>query len=69
MKMKRSNLLPLVLLIYLLGMAVYAWPERNSGITEIQYWSTIGITLVCIIALTYFLKRRDKFRDKDKKQR
>lgn len=67
--MKRSRILPLVLLVYLVGISIYSWPGRNPEISYLQYGLTIGITLVCIIALTFFLKKRDKFRDENRNNR
>ena len=61
--------MPVALLLYLAAMAIYAWPGRNPGssLSYTNYWATIGVTLACIIALTYFLKKRDKFRNERKK--
>ena len=61
--------MPVALLLYLATMAIYAWPGRNPGnsLSYTNYWATIGVTLACIIALTYFLKKRDKFRNERKK--
>ena len=61
--------MPVALLLYLAAMAIYAWPGRNPGnsLSYANYWATIGVTLACIIALTYFLKKRDKFRNERKK--
>ncbi len=71
MKIRRSVLMPIALLIYLAAMAVYAWPGRNpnSTLSYTNYWATIGVTLACILALTYFLKRRDKFRNENKENK
>ena len=63
--------MPIALLLYLAAMAIYAWPGRNPGssLSYTNYWATIGVTLACIIALTYFLRKRDKFRNKNKKDK
>ena len=68
MKLKRSLVVPLALLIYLIGISIYAYPERNPEITWSQYWMTIGITLVCIVILKFLLAKRDKMREKLKKK-
>ena len=62
--------MPIALLIYLAAMAIYAWPGRNpdASIGYANYWATIGVTFACIIALTYFLRKRDKFRNNRKKR-
>ncbi len=66
MKLKRHITVPLLLLAYLIGISVYAWPPRNPGISFTQYWLTIAISLACIVVLSYFLKKRDGFRDKNR---
>ncbi len=68
--MKRSRIIPLALLVYLIVISIYAYPGRNHklNITWEQYGLTIGITLVCIIVLSYLLKKRDKTRDDMKKK-
>ncbi len=54
------------MLVYLAAMSIYGWPGRNHDVSYTQYWLTIAITFVCIIALSYFLKKRDEYRDKNK---
>ena len=66
MKLKRSRTIPLILLAYLIFMGFYAWPGRNPHVSFTQYWITMGVTFVCIIILSYTLKRRDEFREKHK---
>ncbi len=68
MKLKRSTTIPLILLIYLIGMSIYAWPGRNQGLSYIQYGATILVTLACIVFLWILFKKRDKMRDKNKKR-
>ena len=60
MKIKRSTGLPSVLLLYLIVMGVYAWPERNPEVTYTQWSSIIAITLACIVILHFLLKKREK---------
>ncbi|MDR0413107.1 MAG: hypothetical protein LBH61_04835 [Dysgonamonadaceae bacterium] len=66
--MKRYILLPSVLFIYLACMAYFAYPGKNpeGGLSYIQYYLTIGITLVIIGLLVYFLKKKDDNRKKYK---
>lgn len=70
-KIKRSIITPLALLIYLIAIAVYAYPGRNPdmSITWVQYGLTIGITLVCIIVLRILLIKRENAREKMKKEK
>jgi low affinity Fe/Cu permease len=69
-KIKRSTLTPLALLVYLVAIAVYAYPGRNPdmNITWLQYGLTIVITLVCIIVLRILLVKRENVREKIKKK-
>ena len=64
MKIKRSIGLPAALLLYLIVIAIYAWPGRLPQITYTQWIVTVAITLGCIVALYFFLKKREKFRNK-----
>ncbi len=66
--MKRSYLVPLALLVYLIGISIYAYPGRMPNITWTQYGLTIGITLVCIVILYFLLKKRDQMRDQRRKK-
>lgn len=64
MKLRRSTLLPLILLIYLGVMAVIGWKSVKTGETSLTtYWLTIVVTLSLIITLHFFLKKREKLRD------
>lgn len=67
--MKRSILIPTVLVIYLIVMAVIGWPHY---IGQGLYWEFIGIiaaTLVVIVVLYFLLRRRDRMRAELRKQR
>jgi LPXTG-motif cell wall-anchored protein len=56
--MKRHILLPVVLLVYLAFMAYFFYPGKNSE-SHTQYYLTIGITLIVIGLLAYFLKKKE----------
>lgn len=65
MKIKRSTLIPAVLLVYLAVMAAIGYPEYASGRTSaLYYFGIIAITLVVLVLLHFSLKRREKFREK-----
>ena len=64
MKIKRSIGVPAALLLYLIVIAVYAWPGRKPEVTYVQWIAVVVITLVCIIALHFFLEKREKHRNK-----
>ena len=65
--MKKHFLLPIVLLIYLGAMAYFFYPGRTDGsIGFTQYYITIGVTLVVIVALSFFLKKKAENKEKRK---
>lgn len=61
MKVKRSTLLPLILLVYLAVMAYIGRGEFLAG-NYLYYFGIIGATLLCIILLHFFLKKRERLR-------
>lgn len=71
MKIKKHVALPLVLLIYLAFMAVYTYPGRtgNEELSFTQYYITVGITVLIIIALYFFQKKKDENREKYKQDK
>ncbi len=58
-KMKRSVWLPLVLLVYTTGMAIYFLP-RNTQIGDTEKWGTIGLSYVIIGLLWLVLRKKEK---------
>ena len=69
MKLKKSTTVPLALLIYLIAISIYAYPGRKPDVSWGEYGFTIGITLVCIILISYLYRRRDKYRDQMNKNK
>ncbi|MBD5346455.1 MAG: hypothetical protein HDR92_04905 [Bacteroides sp.] len=61
-KIKRSTFLPIILLVYLGVMAYIGRGELAAG-NYLYYFGIIGITLVCIVLLHFFLRKREKLRD------
>lgn len=62
-KLKRSTLLPILLLIYLGVMACIGWPEYAAGRSSaLYYWGIIASTLIVIVLLHFNLKRRERLR-------
>lgn len=62
-KLKRSTLLPILLLIYLAVMACIGWPEYAAGRSSaLYYWGIIAATLAVIVLLHFNLKRRERLR-------
>ncbi len=64
MKIKRHIGVPAALLLYLIVIAIYSWPGRFPQVSYAQWGATIAITLCCIVALYFFLKKRGEFRNK-----
>ncbi len=67
--MKRSVILPIILLVYLLVMSYIGWPYYSQQDKYLEYFGIIGITLVVIVCLYFFLKRRDRFRKENRKRK
>lgn len=61
-KLKRSTVIPLALLVYLAVMSYIGRGEFYAG-NYLYYFSIIGISLACIIALHFFLKKKEALRD------
>ncbi|MDE6191628.1 MAG: hypothetical protein K2G47_08425 [Muribaculum sp.] len=59
--MKKSTYIPLILLVYLGVMSYIGRGEFLAG-NYLYYFGIIGITLLCIILLHFFMKKRDKLR-------
>lgn len=63
MKLKRSTLIPLVLLDYLAVMASIGWKQYASGdMSATEYFGIIAITLAVIVLLHFNMKRRERLR-------
>jgi len=65
--MKKYNLIPLLLAIYLGFMCYLGYPQYVSGTySPIRYFGVAAISLGCIIALRIVMKRRaDRMKDKN----
>ncbi len=61
MKLRLSTLIPIILLIYLGVMSYIGYPEFENG-NYLYYFGVIGITLVIIVILHFYLKRREAIR-------
>ncbi len=59
--MKKSTYIPLLLLVYLGVMSYIGRGELYAG-NYLYYFGIIGTTLLCIILLHFFMKKRDKLR-------
>lgn len=59
--MKKSTYIPLLLLVYLGVMSYLGRQEFFDG-HYLYYFGIIGTTLLCIILLHFFMKKRDRLR-------
>lgn len=59
--MKKSTYIPLLLLVYLGVMSYIGRREFFDG-HYLYYFGIIGTTLLCIILLHLFMKKRDRLR-------
>lgn len=63
MKVKRSTLIPAILLVYLAVMASIGWRQYASGdMSATEYFGIIAITLAVIVLLHFNMKRRERLR-------
>ena len=58
-RVPRSTWLPILLLLYLAVMSYIGLPEFYAG-NYLYYFGIIGITLVVIVLLHIFLKKREQ---------
>lgn len=62
--MKKYNLIPLLLTLWLIFMARVGWPHYVSGYySPLRYFGVIALTSVVIFAVRVSLKRHAKRRD------
>ena len=63
MKLKRSTVIPVILLIYLAVMVVLGWPDYVRGATSpALYFGGTALTIGVIILLHFNLKKREEYR-------
>ncbi|MDH8701845.1 Mn2+/Fe2+ NRAMP family transporter [Dysgonomonadaceae bacterium PH5-43] len=69
--MKKYHTLPLILLAYLIGMAIFTYPGRegNEELSFAQYYATVGVVVVVIIATYFFQKKKYENNEKYKNNR
>ena len=58
-KIKKSTRMPLALLAYTTGMAIYFLP-KNSEISDTEKWTTFGASYLIIGLLWYVLRMKEK---------
>jgi 4-hydroxybenzoate polyprenyltransferase len=59
--MKKSTVIPILLLVYLAVMAYIGWPGYVSGQTSaLYYFGIIAVCVVIIVVLHFTLKKKEK---------
>ena len=66
-KFKKSTWMPLALLVYTTGMAIYLLP-KNSEVSDTEKWVTFGFSYVIIALLWYVLRLKEKRMEKRNKE-
>lgn len=63
MKLTRSTVIPLLLLVYLAVMSVMGWKQYSAGLMSwLEYYGVIALTLAIIVLLHFSIKRRERLR-------
>jgi quinol-cytochrome oxidoreductase complex cytochrome b subunit len=60
---KKSTIIPLALLVYLIGMSYIGRLHFYAG-EYVFYFGVIGVTLFIIVLLHFMLKKREKMQQK-----
>ncbi len=63
MKLRRSTFIPLILLVYLGVMSYIGFHEYQEG-HYLYYFGVIVVTLAIIALLHFFLKKRERQRER-----
>lgn len=67
-KIKKSTWLPCLLLIYLSVMSAIGWQGYVAGkSTALYFFGSIAFTLLVIIALHFFLKKKESLQKNQEK--
>lgn len=66
-KTKRHIFIPVVILIYTIVIAIYAANKYYTPENKMSYFFVIGVNLFLAIVLYFVLKKRDDWRNKNKK--
>ena len=65
-KFRKSPWMPLILLIYTTGMAIYFLP-RNTEISDTEKWLTIGAAYLIVALLWWVLRKKEKLMEQRNK--
>ena len=62
-KYRKSTWLPVALLVYTTAMAVYFIP-RNTEISDMEKYMTVGLSYVIIALLWFILRKKEKAQER-----
>ena len=66
-KPKRHIVIPIVIIIYTIVIAVYATQKYYTPENKNAYFFVIGVNLTLAIVLYFILKKREEWRNNNKK--
>lgn len=66
-KYRKSTWMPLILFIYTTAMAIYFLP-KNTEISSLEKWGTIGASYVIIALLWFVLRKKEQMLEKRNKE-
>ena len=66
-KPKRHIIIPIVILIYTIAIAVYAADKYYTPENKAGYLFVIGVNLALAVVLYFILKKREDWRNNNKK--
>ena len=67
LKNKRHIVIPSAIVIYTIVIAIYARVKIYSPENKSSYFLVIGVNLALAVILYFILKKREDFRNKDKR--
>ena len=66
-KPKRHIFIPVVIILYTIVIAIYAGVKHYTPENKSSYFLVIGVNLALAITLYFILKKRESFRNNNKK--
>lgn len=66
---KRSVIIPVLLLIYLIVMAVIGWPYYSAQGKYLEFGMIVTVNIGVVIALFFFIRKRDRIRSNSRRRK
>lgn len=64
---RKSVWLPVVLLMYTTAMAIYFIP-RNTGVSDVEKYATLGLSYVIIALLWLVLRKKERMQEQRERE-